>query len=104
MRKSLKRLSIQTTDIYYCHRVDRKTLIEKTAEAMAQLKKWPLCWAPPLSTLADNDIYREGKIKYLGLSEVSTDTLRRACKVHHIDAVQIECSPFAILRTLTSVF
>jgi aryl-alcohol dehydrogenase-like predicted oxidoreductase len=38
----------------------------------------------------------EGKIKYLGLSEVSADTLRRACKVHHIDAVQIEYSPFAI--------
>jgi len=38
----------------------------------------------------------EGKIKYLGLSEISSDTLRRACKVHHIDAVQIEYSPFAI--------
>jgi len=40
--------------------------------------------------------YSEGKIKYLGLSEISADTLRRACKVHHIDAVQIEYSPFAI--------
>lgn len=39
---------------------------------------------------------REGKIKYLGLSEISSDTLRRACKVHHIDAVQIEYSPFAL--------
>lgn len=39
---------------------------------------------------------REGKIKYLGLSEISSETLRRACKVHHIDAVQIEYSPFAI--------
>ncbi|KAE8448943.1 hypothetical protein EG329_008739 [Mollisiaceae sp. DMI_Dod_QoI] len=38
----------------------------------------------------------EGKIKYLGLSEISADTLRRACKVHHIDAVQIEYSPFSI--------
>jgi aryl-alcohol dehydrogenase-like predicted oxidoreductase len=38
----------------------------------------------------------EGKIKYLGLSEISSDTLRRACKVHHIDAVQLEYSPFAI--------
>ena len=38
----------------------------------------------------------EGKLKYLGLSEISSDTLRRACKVHHIDAVQIEYSPFAI--------
>lgn len=38
----------------------------------------------------------EGKVKYLGLSEVSSDTLRRACKIHHIDAVQVEYSPFAI--------
>ncbi|CAL3973802.1 unnamed protein product, partial [Diplocarpon coronariae] len=37
-----------------------------------------------------------GKIKYIGLSEVSSATLRRAEKVHHIDAVQIEYSPFAI--------
>lgn len=42
------------------------------------------------------DVNREGKIKYLGLSEISADTLRRACKVHHIDAVQVEYSPFAI--------
>ena len=41
-------------------------------------------------------VYREGKIKYLGLSEVSSTSLRRACKVHHIDAVQIEYSPFTI--------
>jgi len=75
--KSLKRLGCETIDLYYCHRVDKKTPIEKTVQAMAELKK-------------------EGKIKYLGLSEISADTLRRACKVHHIDAVQIEYSPFAI--------
>ncbi|KAM3072528.1 hypothetical protein ACMFMG_009324 [Clarireedia jacksonii] len=75
--KSLKRLGIETIDLYYCHRVDRVTPIEKTVEAMVALKN-------------------EGKIKYLGLSEVSADTIRRACKVHHIDAVQIEYSPFAI--------
>jgi len=75
--KSLKRLGIETIDLYYCHRVDKVTPIEKTVEAMVELKK-------------------EGKIKYLGLSEVSADTLRRACKVHHIDAVQIEYSPFSI--------
>ena len=39
---------------------------------------------------------REGKIDYLGLSEVSSETLRRACKVHHIAAVQMEYSPFAL--------
>jgi hypothetical protein len=38
--KSLKRLGIKTIDLYYCHRVDRKTPIEKTVEAMVELKKW----------------------------------------------------------------
>jgi aryl-alcohol dehydrogenase-like predicted oxidoreductase len=57
--------------------VDNVTPIEKTVQAMVELKN-------------------EGKIKYLGLSEVSSETLRRACKVHHIDAVQIEYSPFAL--------
>jgi len=75
--KSLKRLGIDYIDLYYCHRVDGKTPIEKTVQAMAELKK-------------------EGKIHYLGLSEISSDTLRRACKVHHIDAVQIEYSPFCL--------
>lgn len=41
-------------------------------------------------------IESEGKIKYIGLSEVSSETLRRACAVHHIDAVQIEYSPFTM--------
>ncbi|KAF7855396.1 hypothetical protein EAF04_010139 [Stromatinia cepivora] len=75
--KSLQRLGVQTIDLYYCHRVDGKTPIEKTVEAMAELK-------------------RDGKVKYLGLSEVSAKTIRRAEKVHHIDAVQIEYSPFAL--------
>jgi aryl-alcohol dehydrogenase-like predicted oxidoreductase len=75
--KSLKRLGIDQIDLYYCHRVDQKTPIEKTVQAMKELKD-------------------EGKIKYLGLSEVSSDTLRRACKVHHITAVQVEYSPFAL--------
>jgi aryl-alcohol dehydrogenase-like predicted oxidoreductase len=46
--------------------------------------------------LYSNVFNREGKIKYLGLSEVSSETLRRACAVHHIDAVQIEYSPFCL--------
>lgn len=75
--KSLARLGIETIDLYYMHRTDEKTPIEKTVEAMVQLKK-------------------EGKINYLGLSEVSSETLRRACKVHHIAAVQIEYSPFDV--------
>lgn len=77
IEKSLKRLGVEQVDLYYCHRVDRKTPIEKTVEAMAELKK-------------------AGKIKYLGLSEVSSDTLRRAYKVHPIAAVQVEYSPFTL--------
>lgn len=42
------------------------------------------------------ELKTEGKIKYLGLSECSAETLRRACKVHHIAAVQVEYSPFAL--------
>jgi aryl-alcohol dehydrogenase-like predicted oxidoreductase len=57
--------------------VDQKTPIEKTVGAMAELVK-------------------AGKVKYLGLSEISSDTLRRAHKVHPISAVQVEYSPFAL--------
>ena len=75
--RSLKRLGIPSIDLYYCHRLDQVTPIEKTVEAMVQLKQ-------------------EGKIKYLGLSEISSASLRRACEIHHISAVQIEYSPYAI--------
>ncbi|KAJ6104271.1 aldo/keto reductase [Penicillium sp. IBT 18751x] len=75
--KSLKRLGIETIDLYYCHRVDGKTPIEKTIEAMVKLKN-------------------EGKIRYLGLSECSAATLRRAHAVHPISAYQVEYSPFAL--------
>lgn len=75
--KSLSRLGVSSIDLYYCHRLDEKTPVEKTVEAMVQLK-------------------REGKIKYLGLSECSADSLRRAHKVHPITAVQMEYSPFAL--------
>ncbi|KAK0106868.1 hypothetical protein ONS95_003590 [Cadophora gregata] len=74
---SLKRLGVETIDLFYCHRVDKETPVEKTVKAMAELQS-------------------EGKIKYIGLSEVSSETVRRACKVVHIDAVQIEYSPFCI--------
>ncbi|KAL4889540.1 NADP-dependent oxidoreductase domain-containing protein [Aspergillus ambiguus] len=75
--RSLSRLGISTIDLYYCHRLDQKTPIEKTVEAMAQLKE-------------------EGKIKYLGLSECSADSLRRAHRIHPITAVQMEYSPFSL--------
>ncbi|KAJ9090919.1 hypothetical protein QFC19_009345 [Naganishia cerealis] len=75
--KSLKRLGVEYIDLYYCHRVDKKTPIEKTMQAMVELKA-------------------QGKIKYIGLSEVSAATLRRACAVAHVDAVQMEYSPFSL--------
>ncbi|GLA18400.1 hypothetical protein AnigIFM62618_006043 [Aspergillus niger] len=75
--RSLEILGVETIDLYYCHRADGVTPIEKTVEAMAQLK-------------------REGKIRYLGLSEVSAATLRRAHAVHPISALQIEYSPFCL--------
>ena len=68
---SLKRLGVDVIDLYYLHRKDPDTPIEETVEAMAQLKQ-------------------EGKIKGIGLSEVSVDTLRRAHAVHPITALQSE--------------
>jgi len=70
---SLRRLGVETIDLYYQHRVDPKTPIEDTVGAMAEL-------------------VREGKVRYLGLSEASPDTLRRAMKVHPITALQTEYS------------
>lgn len=75
--KSLERLGVETIDLYYQHRVDDKTPIEETVKAMAELKQ-------------------EGKIRYLGLSECSARTLRRAHAVHPIAAIQMEYSPFAL--------
>ena len=75
--KSRKRLGVDHIDLYYCHRIDANIPIEQTVGVMAELKK-------------------AGKVKYLGLSECSADTLRRACQVEHIDAVQIEYSPFTM--------
>ena len=74
---SLKRLQTDRIDLYYQHRVDSKTPIERTVQAMVDLKK-------------------QGKIRYLGLSECSAQTLRRAHKVHPIAAAQMEFSPFAL--------
>lgn len=74
---SLERLNTDHIDLYYQHRVDEKVPIEETVQAMAELKK-------------------EGKIKYLGLSECSARTLRRAHAVHPIAAAQMEFSPFAL--------
>ena len=70
---SLIRLGINTIDLYFYHRVDPTTPIEDTVGAMAELVK-------------------EGKVRYLGLSEVKGETLRRAHAVHPISAVQSEYS------------
>lgn len=99
--RSLKKLGVTHVDMYYIHRLDKVTPVEKTVAAMVELKN-------------------EGKIHYLGLSECSETTLRRAlvtifrvtvsknpilliltewlyrCKVHHISAVQIEYNPFSL--------
>lgn len=70
---SLRRLQIDTIDLYYLHRFDKQVPIEETVGAMGEL-------------------VREGKVRALGLSEVSADTIRRAHAVHPIAAVQSEYS------------
>ena len=70
---SLKRLGVDTIDLYYQHRVDPNTPIEETVGAMAEL-------------------VRAGKVRYLGLSEASSATIRRAHAVHRISALQTEYS------------
>jgi aryl-alcohol dehydrogenase-like predicted oxidoreductase len=70
---SLRRLGAETIDLYYQHRVDPKTPIEETVGALAELVK-------------------EGKVRYLGLSEAAPETIRRAHAVHPIAALQTEYS------------
>ncbi len=70
---SLKRLNIDTIDLYYLHRADRDVPIEDSMAALASLVK-------------------AGKVRYLGLSEVTPQTLRRAAKIHPIAALQSEYS------------
>ena len=70
---SLRRLKVDTIDLYYLHRVDKNTEIEETMGAMAELVK-------------------AGKVRFLGLSEAKAETLERACKIHPIAALQSEYS------------
>lgn len=70
---SLKRLKVDTIDLYYQHRMDPNVPIEDTVGAMA-------------------DLVKEGKVRYLGLSEAGANTLRRANAVHSISALQSEYS------------
>jgi len=70
---SLRRLGVDVIDLYYQHRVDPDTPIEETVGAMA-------------------DLVRQGKVRYLGLSEAAPATIRRACAVSPIEALQTEYS------------
>src|ERR1051325_1689546 len=85
--RSLKRLGIETIDVYYQHRVDPTVPIEDTVGAMA-------------------DLVRTGKVRWLGLSEASAETIRRAHAVHPVTALQTEYSLWSrepednILRTV----
>ncbi|WP_392551429.1 aldo/keto reductase [Orbus wheelerorum] len=70
---SLKRLQVECIDLYYMHRVDQNVPIEESVGAMA-------------------DLVKEGKVRYLGLSEASSESLKRANKVHPIAALRSEYS------------
>lgn len=88
VERSLKNLGTDYIDLYYLHRLDPNTPIEETVQAMA-------------------DLVKEGKVGYIGLSEVSSETIKRAHKIHPLTAVQTEYSLFertveeaGILKTL----
>lgn len=91
VERSLKNLNTDYIDLYYMHRLDKNTPIEETVQAMA-------------------DLVQEGKVKYIGLSEVSSETIHRAHAVHPITAVQSEYSLFertveekGVLQTLDNL-
>ena len=73
LEQSLKRLGVDHVDLYYQHRIDPTVPIEDTIGAMA-------------------DLVKQGKVRYLGLSEAAPSTIRRAHKVHPISALQTEYS------------
>ncbi|KAG8767677.1 hypothetical protein FRC12_006112 [Ceratobasidium sp. 428] len=77
IEKSLRRLGVDTIDLYYVHRIDSRVPIETTMAALV-------------------DLVHAGKIRYIGLSVPSPATLRRAHKVHPIAAIQVEYSPFVL--------
>ena len=75
VERSLKNLNTDYIDLYYLHRLDPNTPIEETVQAMSELVK-------------------EGKVKYIGLSDADSEAIRRADKIHPITAVQSEYSLF----------
>lgn len=91
VERSLRNLNTDYIDLYYLHRLDKSTPVEETVEAMSELVK-------------------EGKVGYIGLSEVSSETVRRAHAVHPVTAVQSEYSLFertveerGVLKTLNEL-
>ncbi|MEO5891747.1 MAG: aldo/keto reductase [Ferruginibacter sp.] len=91
LERSLKNLNTDYIDLYYLHRLDKNTPIEETVQAMSELVK-------------------EGKVGYIGLSEVSSATVKRAHAVHPVTAVQSEYSLFertveerGVLQTLNEL-
>ncbi|KAK5993967.1 Aldo-keto reductase str7 [Cladobotryum mycophilum] len=74
---SLQKLGVSHIDLFYLHRLNKDTPVELTVQALAELK-------------------RQGKIRHLGLCEVSAQTLRRAHAIHPITAIQVEYSPFSV--------
>jgi len=77
LERSLEKLKLPSFELYYMHRMDPDTPIEDTINALVSK-------------------INEGKIKYIGLSECSEETLRRAHKIHPISCVQIEYSPWTL--------
>ncbi|KAH8678180.1 Aldo/keto reductase-like protein [Xylariales sp. PMI_506] len=75
--QSLRNLGVDYIDLFYVHRFDSVTPVEKTMETLVQLKK-------------------EGKIRHIGFSECSSDTVRRGHAIHPITAVQIEYNPWSL--------
>ncbi|GKC68081.1 probable aldo-keto reductase 2, partial [Tanacetum coccineum] len=81
---SLKRLDVDCIDLYYAHRIDTRVPIEVTVRPLASL----LC-----TVMGEiKKLIKEGKVKYVGLSEASASTIRRAHAVHPITALQNEWS------------
>ncbi|CAJ2501011.1 Uu.00g038640.m01.CDS01 [Anthostomella pinea] len=99
--QSLKRLGVEHIDLWYPHRLDGSTPVELIVAEMVKMKEYALNHPVPImarSHLRANPSYfakRQGKIRHLGLCEVSAATLRRAHAVHPIAAVQVEYSPFS---------
>ncbi|KAF7439845.1 hypothetical protein PC9H_000182 [Pleurotus ostreatus] len=84
IEKSLKRLGVDYVDLYYFHRADPTVPIEASI------------WLWFRTVGAMSELVKEGKVKYIGLSECSAKTLRRAHAVHPITALQVEYSPFTL--------